>query len=144
MIALGWDNAKAGGELLRTAGGGLAEEDGLATCVLISLFCDRRARSDDEIPDGTADRRGWVGDALGDDGDRWGSRLWLLARAKRLAETLRRAEDYAAEALAWLREDGLADTVDIAASYDAGGRLVLGIAIARPGVAGVESFRAVV
>ena len=35
----------------------------LTTAVLISLFTDRQARSDDVIPDGTTDQRGWWADS---------------------------------------------------------------------------------
>ena len=80
------------------AAGDLAADNGLKTAVLISLFTDRLAAADDEIPDGTEDRRGWWGDMPADGSapsgappDPIGSRLWLLARAKQSAETLNRA-----------------------------------------------------
>lgn len=127
MIALGWNNAELRGEVLLAPSGGLAGDDGLTTSVLLSLFLDRRARADDALPDATAgDRRGWVGDAF-DLTDRLGSRLWLLDREKHTEETRRRAEEYAAEALDWLIEDGLATAVRISAEWLATG--VLGLRV---------------
>ncbi|NVF16005.1 phage GP46 family protein [Vreelandella maris] len=96
--------------------GDLATDDGLRTAVALSLLCDRRAEPDDIIPDGTDNRRGWWADAIADeDGDRWGSRLWLLGREKELPEVRRRAEAYAREALDWLLEDGVATEIDVTA-----------------------------
>ena len=97
-------------------GGDLATDDGLRTAVALSLLCDRLAEADDTIPDGTDNRRGWWADAIADeDGDRWGSRLWLLGREKELPEVRRLAEAYAREALAWLLEDGVATEIDVTA-----------------------------
>jgi phage gp46-like protein len=94
-------------------GPGLAEDDGLITSVIISLFTDRRAEEDDALPDGS-DRRGWWGDIYSDlEGDRIGSRLWLLAREKQLPEVLVKAREYAVEALQWLIDDGVAAAVKV-------------------------------
>lgn len=117
------------------AGGDIRQDQGLRTAVAISLLTDRTAAPDDDLPDGTGDRRGWWGDMPlpGAAPDPIGSRLWLLARAKRTAETLTRAEGYAAEALAWLVEDGVAAAVDVAASWGgaAGDQLRLVVTIRR-------------
>src|SRR4051812_44105846 len=92
-----------------------------ATPAIMSLLCDRRARPDDELPmpeapvlepDLLNPRRGWWGDALDAQGQRCGSRLWLLVRAKQTILTRRRAELYAREALAWASETGLAVAAD--------------------------------
>ena len=82
----------------------LVLEDGLATAVILSLFLDARARADDALPDGGTDLRGFWADTVAPaaERDRTGSRLWLLSREKTLPEVLRRAHDYAAEALRWL------------------------------------------
>jgi phage gp46-like protein len=128
MLALDWNPATLSGDLAREAGGRLADDPTLRTSVILSLFLDRRARSDDAAPDG--DRRGWLGDALSPvTGDRIGSRLWLLRREKQLPETLRRAEDYAREALVWLIEDGLASGITVAAEWVAMGLLGLRVEI---------------
>ena len=117
---------------LALTGTDLQLDDGLGTAILISLFSDRRARPDDALPAGTSDRRGWWADAYPQlDGDLIGSRLWLLSREKELAETLRRARDYAQEALAWLREDGIAAEVVVTPSVPRRGVLRLAVDILR-------------
>ncbi|MBR0653304.1 hypothetical protein GXW78_26865 [Roseomonas terrae] len=114
MIALGWDNDAQGGFIPFDAG--FVDDQGLGTCVLISLFTDRRATADDGLP--PAERRGWVGDMLAEvEGDRIGSRLWLLKREKQTEETRARAEEYAAEALAWLLNDGLVAAIELEAAW---------------------------
>ena len=86
----------------------------LTTAVLISLFTDRQANPDDIIPDGTNDPRGW----WGDDATRpIGSRLWLLSRVKQTTKTLARAQDYIAEALKWLIDDGVVARFDITTEW---------------------------
>lgn len=76
--------------------------DWLKSAVWMSLGTDRRAENDDVLPGGDGDKRGWWGDSFRP--RRIGSRLWLLERQKITADTLLRAEEYAAEALAWLTE----------------------------------------
>lgn len=113
---------------------GLVEDDGLDTAVIISLFTDRRANADDTIPDGSKDRRGWWGDSFADvQGDLIGSRLWLLSRAKQLPAVLARAQQYADEALQWLVDDSVAESVEVVASNPRMGILALGVSITRPG-----------
>lgn len=112
---------------------GLAEDDGLETAVIISLFSDRRANTDDAIPGDSSDRRGWWADAFGDvENDRIGSRLWLLEREKQLPSVLARAQEYAAESLQWLVDDGVVESVSVAASNPRDGILALAIDIFRP------------
>lgn len=117
---------------LTTLGADLATEDGLRAAVLVSLFTDRRAEADDPLPGapGSADRRGWWADAWPEvDGDRIGSRLWLLAREKQTADVLQRAQVYSEEALAWLIEDGVALAVSVTAEWVATGVLGLHVAL---------------
>lgn len=99
----------------------LASGDDLDTAILISLFSDREASSDDVIPDGTGDPRGWVGDV--DQDYKIGSRLWLLERAKQTQETLRLANDYIAEALQWLIDDSVVARFDITTEWTRAGML---------------------
>lgn len=99
------------------AGADLAAGGDLATAMLISLFTDRVAGPDDIPPDGTGDPRGWWGDVA--DGVPIGSRLWLLERAKRTQETLSRAQDYIAEALQWLIDDGVVARFEIHVEWTA-------------------------
>lgn len=97
---------------LHLDGADLAEEAGLRTAVILSLFTDRLALPTDVIPDGTNDRRGhWSDSYLPERGDLEGSRLWLLDREKVVPEVLRRAEDYTREALAWMAKDGVVKQV---------------------------------
>ena len=133
----------AGGfDVARTATGALQLEATLETAVIISLFTDRRAATDDVLPDAgqtlspvPADRRGWAGDAFG--GERIGSRLWLLDREKQTEEVRRRAEEYGYEALQWLIDDGHVLSVEISAEwapeYQGRGRLNYHVRITQPG-----------
>lgn len=125
-IALIWDGH---GCDLALDGNDLQLDDGLQTSILISLFSDRRARTDDLLPGTDGDRRGWWADAYPQiEGDLIGSRLWLLSREKELAEPLRLAKEYADEALSWLVIDGIASRVEVVASVPRRG--VLGLAVA--------------
>lgn len=84
----------------------LAQDDGLTSAVLLSLFTDRRAEPDDVIPGGAEDLRGtWLDAFAGEEGDRMGSRLWLLERAKLLPETVTKMREYCEEALEWMVRD---------------------------------------
>lgn len=91
----------------------LLQDDGLYTATLISLFTDRRAPLEAELPQDETSRRGWWNDALG--GQKIGSLLWLINREKTLPEVAARAEEYCREALAWMIEQGIAAKVDIEA-----------------------------
>lgn len=91
--------------------GDLLLDETALTPMLISLGSDRRARPDDELPQGRdalnvsssfVTRRGAVGDALDAYGRRTGSRLWLLERAKQHELTELFVQDAAREALRWV------------------------------------------
>ncbi len=113
--------------------GDLESDEGLETAVVISLFSDRRAGADDDPPGGPEDKRGWWGDALAEkEGDRIGSRLWLLAREKNIPRDINKARAIAEEALAWLVEDGIAERVVVTAEALAPEVLGLTIEIHRP------------
>ena len=111
----------------------LAEDDGLQTAVIDSLFTRRRANPDDTLPDpANTDRGGYWGDAWPPaPGDLRGSRLWLLRREKQTREAMNRAEEFAKEALAWMVEDGVARQVDATASNPTDGVLALDVTIYR-------------
>lgn len=112
---------------------GLAEDDGLVSAVIVSLFTDRQAEPSDDIPDGTDDRRGHWSDSYSDvDGDRIGSRLWLLTREKQLPEVMVRAKEYCEEALAWMVEDGVASQVIVTVTNPRDGILYAQIEIHKP------------
>lgn len=96
----------------------LVTDDTLETAVIISLFTDRRAQPDDELPGIDDSRRGWWGDILSDiEGDETGSWLWLLYREKTTDETLNRAREYCLDALQWLLEDRIAESVNVKTWY---------------------------
>lgn len=93
---------------------GTANADPLVRAVMLSLFTWRRAAVDDVEPGES--RMGWCGDTLAPvTGDRFGSRLWLLARRNVTAETMQKAREYATEALQWLIDDGVASTIETSA-----------------------------
>lgn len=129
-IALSYD-ADAKCFDLAIVDGDLATDTSLETAVLLSLYTDRRALEDDVLPDGGMDRRGWWFDAFSDRPH--GSRLWLISREKEQDQVLRRAEEYAREALTWLIEDGIASSLDVEAIHVRRGVLQLIVGIQRPG-----------
>jgi phage gp46-like protein len=94
----------------------LADDDGLDTTVILSLFTDRRANDDDILPASDGDKRGaWIDTYAEVEGDQFGSRLWLLDRAKLIPDTVNKIKDYCTEALIWLVRDGVAKSVNVSA-----------------------------
>lgn len=122
--AIAWMRDLASGDW-SMAGADLASGSDLETAILISLFSDREANVDDLIPDGTNDPRGWIGDV--DQPYKIGSRIWLLVRSKQTQETLRLANDYVAEALQWLIDDGAVARFDISTEWTRRGVLGVGV-----------------
>lgn len=116
-IALSW--AETHGDV-QLAGKDLRTGDDLITAVMLSLFTDRRAADDDELLDGSDDRRGWWGDTAE---FQIGSRIWMLERSKRTQQTLQLAQNYIAEALQWLIDDGVVAAFDIAVEWAPGNQL---------------------
>ncbi|WP_439598001.1 phage GP46 family protein [Falsiroseomonas sp.] len=129
-IAIVWDTERSQGDWQLIAGGEFLTAQALETAVMISLFTEARAAADDVLPQGETDRRGWWGNALGE--DPIGSRLWLLRRAKCLPETLNLARDAIREALAWLVEDGIASKVEVTTSWISPTRMGAAITIHQP------------
>lgn len=123
--------------------GDLAPDSGLQTAILLSLYLHRRAEPGDVLPEGATDRRGWWADAFPlESGDKIGSRLWLLERSKRTPETLERAREYTAEALAWLIEDRVAERVEVETEFiGAPPALAITVRIYAPGAADPAQFR---
>lgn len=115
--------------------GDLRLDDGLETLCSVSIFSDRRA-TDEEVPLDDPRKQGWWGDLYADeDQDKIGSKLWLLLRSKRTLETLRKAEDYVREALQWLIDDGIAESISAAATFQGSvteGRWQIAISITKP------------
>jgi len=116
------------------AGADLEADDGLETAITLSLFLDRRANPDDVLPDPQSDdRRGWWADAFPDvPRDLMGSRLWLLERSKQIPSVLAHAQEYAAEALQWLVDDGIAASLTVVATFTATGQIQLSVGLIRP------------
>lgn len=118
----------ADGGDLRLSSQGLGIDQGLGTAVFLSLFCDARARRDD-LPEDTAEsRRGWWGDS---EGDRFGSRLWLLRREKQIASTLLLFEQAATDALQWMVREQIVQRVDATASFPGSGVVLLKVTLTR-------------
>ncbi|MBK5075082.1 phage GP46 family protein [Budviciaceae bacterium CWB-B4] len=106
-----WDVEKSIGDWMQSdaLGGELLNGHDLETAILISLFTDGLAKSDDLLDD--SDRRGWWGDL--DMEFPIGSRLWLLRRQKLTTKVAIKAEDYAKEALQWLVKDGAVSSISV-------------------------------
>ncbi|ARF52792.1 phage GP46 family protein [Pantoea stewartii] len=100
---------ESGGGDWQEAVGDLDSGSDVDTAVYISLFSDRQARSDDSI-DGD-DRKGWWGDLDAD--YQIGSRIWLLRRQRLTTTVANSAASYAKEALQWLIDDGVLDSVSV-------------------------------
>lgn len=109
--------------------GDVLSGDDLQSGIIISLFTDGLARSDDNIDESY--RRGWWGD-LGSDYN-IGSRLWLLNRQKLTVSIAKQAEDYAREALKWLTDDGIVSYIEVGTQIVYPNRLNMIIRYHRPG-----------
>ena len=94
-------------DLAREGSLALAEDGGLGTAVILSLFLNARANADDPLPDpNSQDRGGWWAGPIG-------SRLWTFRRSTNTAKTRSEMWDACVEALEWLREDGIARDVKV-------------------------------
>ncbi len=134
MLALAWDAINGGADLAYSSGS-LATGDELETAAYLSLFCDAPARDTDPIPEGHP-RGGWWGDAYAEEeGDVWGSRLWTLRRHPMTDATPGLAIEMIEDALAWMVQDGIAESITgIAEVYaKASNTLAIGAQIRRPG-----------
>jgi phage gp46-like protein len=101
-----------GADLVLADGGrDLKRDPTFETAVILSLFQNRRAGLEDILPDNTDDRRGWFGDVLNEGQELEGSRLWLLSRSKTEQGVLPRAEEYASEALQWMLDGSIAQSI---------------------------------
>jgi phage gp46-like protein len=92
--------------------GDLSPDNGLATAVMISLLTDARAPDLSLLPDGENELRGWWGDI---DDFKTGSLLWLINREKTLPGVAVRAREACINALEWLREEEIAEKVEVSA-----------------------------
>lgn len=93
--------------------GFISLEGGLETASLFSTLTNRRAPASElEHVDQPF---GWWGDDFPEvDGDLWGSLLWLfLGRAKLTTEDIRKVQVAVEQGHAWMKEDGLARTIEV-------------------------------
>lgn len=98
---------------INISNGDLSPDNGLATAVMISLFTDARAPDLTLLPAGEDDLRGWWGDIAD---FKTGSLLWLIGREKVLPEVAARAREYCVNALEWIKDEEIADKIEITAS----------------------------
>jgi phage gp46-like protein len=127
-------NPFLGGADFQVVGQILATNQDLVTAVTILLFTNRRADPSDILPvPFSTDRGGWWGstylqtDPLA--GFQLGSRLWLLARSVSNTQLLITAQGYCQEALAWIKNRGIAKTITVTTSFLNGNRSILSIGI---------------
>lgn len=108
-----------------------ADQDDLARAVINSIFTWARADVDDDLPGKS--REGWWGDSFPDSqGDAFGSKLWLLQRAKLTDETVAKAKDYVEECLKWMLSDGVAGSVEVEAQRGDFDRLDILVVVTKP------------
>lgn len=130
VMRMDFDNANVRADLARD--GSFVTTGELRTAVILSLFSDARARDEDGVDKSL--RRGWWGDTYPTvAGDQWGSRLWTLRRRGATRRALELARKYAAEALQWMIDDGVASQIDIEAELHRPSTLALAVRIRRPG-----------
>ena len=130
-VAILWNPATATGDWVISNG---TPELGnpLESAVLVSLFTDRVAPVDWVPPTKDTDPRGVWFDTY--ETSPIGSRLWMLARAKKTDATtiLQLAKDYCLEALQWLLDDGVAATLTIRTFWFKPGTLGITVSILKP------------
>ncbi len=127
---LAYNNRTSSADFSRVDGKNIDIDEGFETAVLLSLFSEARASADDGLP--IESRGGYWGDAYPSvAGDQFGSRLWLLKRAKATQQNVARAQSYAKESLQWMIDDGIARSVDVVAQLQRPGTLALHVSIAR-------------
>ncbi len=118
----------------------IASDPGLRTAVLLSLFTDRHAETDDDLPAADGDHRGWWADEFAPvEGDRIGSRLWLLDRSTQRPELVQRVDASVREALAWMLEDKVLTHIDVTIEQRAE-QLLYAVTLYRP-VGATATFR---
>lgn len=132
-IRIKWNSTYNQGDFsIDDTGADLSTDEGLETAVVISLFTDRRAVSE-ELPAGEKRLKGWWGDSFADiPNDKIGSKLWLLSREKELQCVAVKAKEYAEDALKWLIEDKIVLKVEVEAELLGSGKLGLLVKIYRP------------
>lgn len=86
--------------------------DDMETAVIISLFTWARRASEDPDPTPGGDQMGWWADeTLEPSGDFVGGKLWLSQRSKITPDLFLQIDQWGSEALDWMIQDGVADSV---------------------------------
>lgn len=135
-IGLFWDSKTQSADV-QTVLNDLVVDETFDTAVYLSLFTDRYVEPGQPLPDGSPNRRGWWGDAFAlFAGDKFGSRLWTLARAT-AKEALLQTPDICKEALQWFVDDGVAARVDVESGIVPNNptEVLISVAIYKPNVA---------
>ena len=132
MLKISWNEQENEFDL-EVGVGGLVNEDGFETAAIVSLFTDARARPGDELLDPSDDdlRGFWADSYVEVTGTELGSLLWLLDRSTSRQRTFRLADERGTNALAWMVEDGIADTAVVVSSRQGPNRLGLEVIITR-------------
>ncbi|WP_050801411.1 phage GP46 family protein [Gluconobacter morbifer] len=130
-ILIDWDVTNGRGDWFVSAGSLATAQNGYDTrknAILLSLFTDRRAPDDLKMKD----PRGWWGDTYS--GRPIGSWLWLLFRTKitNRTATLQLARKYCLDALQWMIDDGIAQSITASVSWATTSILAIKIRITGP------------
>ena len=130
MIKVTFDNGSGQGDL--DFDSGMVEDTTFETAITISLLTWRRCEKED-LPADLENLGGFWGDTFADvEGDRTGSKLWLLQGQKINNENLDLAKQYVEEALEWMIEDGIADKIDVKTSRGEYDQLEIELFIQKP------------
>lgn len=125
MTDLRVDLSEAGADFL-IENGELVLDEGLEAGVIFSVFSDARVSEEEALPEEVpteADAReaafvrevrGFWADTAA---DRWGSKLYLLSRAKAIPETAQRASESVKASLEWLLREGIAAAIEAEAEF---------------------------
>lgn len=130
-----WSNQAGCGDYA-VEDGDIAGDASLDSDVLVSLLTDRVADPGDALPSGTTDPRGWWGDTAFTANasapvDRIGSKLWLRVNALLTQATLNQLCADVYQALSWMIEDGVAQSVTCTAKQIGVGNAALIATITR-------------
>lgn len=94
-----------------TADGDFEMTDGYDTAVIMSLLCERRAKSYEiALPQY---RRGWVGNLLYQNQDEDGSGIWLYKQKRLTGAMVNGVRDEAEKGLLWFIDDSIATQVNV-------------------------------
>lgn len=106
----------------------LTLDKGLETAVIISLFSDERHEGE---------RGFW---AQGQTRETFGSKLWTLGREKLTEDVRLKYENFAKEALQWLIDDNVAQSIEVLTEIQKPNQLNMQIIIKQPN-AKTETFK---